>query len=190
MLLVLVLLSIASVAIILDRRKFLKNRESPSTLAQLKAELRTGKKIEAATDGALVFRYLHLLSASLRDAPSESIDRATRSFLTEERQELEKGLTFLATVGSNAPFIGLFGTVLGIIQAFGELSSKQTGSTSVMGAISEALVATAVGLLVAIPAVVAFNTFQRKVREILVPCEILRDEFIAHRGLSTPKESK
>ena len=82
-----------------------------------------------------------------------------------ERLRLERHLAYLATLGSNAPFIGLFGTVLGIIRAFHDLAGNQTGGPSVvMAGISEALVATAVGLLVAIPAVVAFNHFSRRVR--------------------------
>jgi biopolymer transport protein ExbB/TolQ len=181
-LLALVVLSILSIAIILDRRKLLRSRVEPAALADLKAAIRNGKPAATSSRDSVVSRYLTLLGSSLGQAPTEAVDRATRSFLAEERQQLERGLTFLATIGSNAPFIGLFGTVLGIIQAFGELSSQQSGSASVMSAISEALVATAVGLLVAIPAVVAFNLFQRRIREILVPCEILRDEFLAHRG--------
>jgi biopolymer transport protein ExbB len=181
-LLALVALSILSVAIILDRRKLLKARIEPTPLSELKAAVRNGKAAATTSKDSVASRYLLMLGESLAQAPTESVDRATRSFLAEERQQLERGLTFLATIGSNAPFIGLFGTVLGIIQAFGELSSQQSGSSSVMSAISEALIATAVGLLVAIPAVVAFNIFQRRIREILVPCEILRDEFLAHRG--------
>lgn len=183
-LLVLVALSVASVAVILDRRKayllekndaFVKAREAlragnPAAMAPLIAGL---------PEGSALSGYLRLLQADLKGAPAVSVDRLTRSYLTERRAGLEKGLTLLATIGSNAPFIGLFGTVLGIIQAFGELSSKQGGTASVMASISEALIATAVGLLVAIPAVVAFNAYQRRVREILAPCEMLRDEFVA-----------
>jgi biopolymer transport protein ExbB len=181
-LLALAALSILSVAIILDRRKLLKSRQEPTSLADLKAAMRSGKPAAAASRDSTASRYLALLHDQFSHSPSEAIDRATRSFLAEERQQLEQGLTFLATIGSNAPFVGLFGTVLGIIQAFGQLSAQQSGSASVMAAISEALVATAVGLLVAIPAVVAFNIFQRRIREILVPCEILRDEFLALRA--------
>jgi biopolymer transport protein ExbB len=86
-----------------------------------------------------------------------------------ERMRLERNLAFLATLGSNAPFIGLFGTVLGIIKAFHDLAGNQAGGPSVvMAGISEALVATAVGLIVAIPAVVAFNYFNRRVRARMV----------------------
>jgi biopolymer transport protein ExbB len=110
------------------------------------------------------------------------MDRAVKSYLGEERLRLEKGLTVLATLGSNAPFVGLFGTVLGIIQAFGELGQNSAGSggtAGVMTAISEALVATAIGLLVAIPAVAAYNTFSRQLRQLLSESENLRDQLVA-----------
>lgn len=84
------------------------------------------------------------------------------------RVTLETNLTFLASVGSNAPFIGLFGTVLGIMKAFNDLVGNAGGGADVvMGGISEALVATAVGIFVAIPALAAFNAFQRKVEQLM-----------------------
>lgn len=112
-------------------------------------------------------------------------DLAARSYLTTEKMKLESGLTVLATLGSNAPFIGLFGTVLGIIQAFGVLSgapgteASGTGASPVMSAISEALVATAVGLFVAIPAVVAYNVFSRKLKLLLTECDALKDLYLS-----------
>ena len=83
-----------------------------------------------------------------------------------ERMRLERNLAFLATLGSNGPFIGLFGTVLWIIKAFHDLAAHQAGggASTIMAGISEALVATAVGLMVAIPAVIAFNYFNRRIR--------------------------
>lgn len=108
------------------------------------------------------------------------VDRAVKSYLTRERTHLEQGLTVLATLGSNAPFIGLFGTVLGIIQAFGALGAHQNGTADVMVGISEALIATAMGLFVAIPAVVAFNIFTRKLRVLIVSSEALKDLYLAH----------
>ncbi len=84
------------------------------------------------------------------------------------RVRLEANLTFLASVGSNAPFVGLFGTVLGIIRAFHDLvGNVHGGADVVMTGISEALVATAVGIFVAIPALAAYNAFQRKVDQLL-----------------------
>ncbi len=88
--------------------------------------------------------------------------------------ELEKNLLILGTLGSNAPFIGLFGTVLGIIRAFNDLALQGTaGSAVVMRGISEALVATALGLLIAIPAVVFYNYFQGRIKKCLSNSERL-----------------
>jgi biopolymer transport protein ExbB/TolQ len=113
---------------------------------------------------------------------AEAYDRAVSSYLTERKLGLEKGFTFLATLASNAPFIGLFGTVLGIIEAFGILSSNaNSGMNAVMWKLAEALVATAVGLLVAIPAVVAYNAYSQKIRNHFAECESIRDLFISKK---------
>ncbi len=110
--------------------------------------------------------------------PSQ-VDRAVKSYLSLERSRLEEGLTILATLGSNAPFIGLFGTVLGIIQSFGALGAHRTDAADIMVGISEALVATALGLFVAIPAVVAFNVFSRRLKGIIVKAEALKDLYLS-----------
>jgi biopolymer transport protein ExbB len=99
---------------------------------------------------------------------SEAMSEAMASVKSRLRIDMEKNLGVLGTLGNNAPFIGLFGTVLGIIKAFADLSHNQTGgAATIMSGISAALVATAVGLMVAIPAVIAFNFFQGKVRSSL-----------------------
>jgi biopolymer transport protein ExbB len=93
-----------------------------------------------------------------------------------QRMRLERRLTFLGTLGNNAPFVGLLGTVIGIVQAFHQLEQRGLGgsaSSEVMGAIAEALVATAIGLAVAIPAVAAFNYFQRRIKTTLGNAEAL-----------------
>jgi biopolymer transport protein ExbB len=98
----------------------------------------------------------------------EAAAEAMASVKSRERLSLEKRLGVLGTLGNNAPFIGLFGTVLGIIRSFADLAQNQGGGAAVvMRGISEALVATAVGLLVAIPAVVAYNVFQGRVRRTM-----------------------
>ena len=85
------------------------------------------------------------------------------------KSRMERNLAFLGTVGNNAPFVGLLGTVIGIIRAFQALNESQGQvSTGLMAEIGEALVATAIGLLVALPAVAAYNTFQRIIRGRLV----------------------
>jgi len=116
----------------------------------------------------------------LKTTDAQQIDRAVKSYLSRERTRLEDGLTVLATLGSNAPFIGLFGTVLGIIQAFGALGAHQNNTSDIMVGISEALVATAIGLFVAIPAVVAYNVFSRQLRVLLVSSEALKDLYLAN----------
>lgn len=93
---------------------------------------------------------------------------AMSSARARERLAMEKHLGILGTLGNNAPFIGLFGTVLGIIKAFADLARNQGGGAAVvMAGIADALVATAVGLLVALPAVVAFNVFQGRIRRTM-----------------------
>jgi biopolymer transport protein ExbB/TolQ len=99
-----------------------------------------------------------------RDGGPAGIMDAIEGELRPAREELETGLTFLGTVGNNAPFVGLFGTVLGVIAAFQHLGEGGEASMGlVMGGIAEALIATGVGIFVAIPAVVAYNVAQARV---------------------------
>ena len=112
-----------------------------------------------------------VVSAGLREwtRGPEAVSEAMLSAKAKVRMMLERNLAVLGTLGSNAPFIGLFGTVIGIIKAFHDLAAAQAkGPAVVMGSLSEALVATAVGLMVAIPAVLFYNYFQRRVRGILM----------------------
>lgn len=103
------------------------------------------------------------------------------SFLMIEKPKLEKNLNFLATVGSNAPFVGLLGTVLGIMKAFSDLAQNAgSGNEAVMAGIAHALVATAVGLFVAIPAVIGYNYFQKLVRQSLQSIDVARELCIAY----------
>ncbi len=93
-----------------------------------------------------------------------------------QRSKMDRRLGFLGTLGNNAPFVGLFGTVIGIILAFEELSkagATAAATTGVMASIAEALVATAIGLFVAIPAVAAFNWFQRRIKQTVSNTEAL-----------------
>ena len=90
-----------------------------------------------------------------------------------ERKKLEHRLLALGTLGNNAPFVGLFGTVLGVIKAFHDLSESGAGPEVVMTGLSEALIATAVGLFVAIPCVVGYNYYQKKVKDLLSGTESL-----------------
>jgi biopolymer transport protein ExbB/biopolymer transport protein TolQ len=103
------------------------------------------------------------------DRGPDALHEVVEGALREKKKEYEWGQLFLGTLGNNAPFVGLFGTVLGIVNSFKELAQATGGGGqmgNVMGGISEALVATAVGILVAIPAVVAYNWFSKKSSEI------------------------
>src|SRR5690606_30719130 len=110
--------------------------------------------------------------AGLRLAPRgpAAAEKGMQSAIAAERKALEARLAYLGTLGNNAPFVGLFGTVIGVILAFEELGqagaagtgASQVASAAVMSAIAEALVATAVGIGVALPAVAAYNYFQRR----------------------------
>lgn len=98
---------------------------------------------------------------------TEGVDRAMLVAIGEEEAQLEKGLSFLATVGSVSPYIGLFGTVWGIMNAFIGLSQVQQATLSTVApGIAEALIATAIGLFAAIPAVIAYNRFSTRVATI------------------------
>ncbi|MGF1511320.1 MAG: MotA/TolQ/ExbB proton channel family protein [Myxococcota bacterium] len=124
----------------------------------------------------------------------EAVEELLKGAEGRERLRYNRRLSFLATVGSNAPFIGLFGTVLGIIRAFQDLSSDLGNAAgSVMVGISEALVATAVGLLVAIPAVVAYNLFTGTVRRVASNSNLLArtlmSQLKADRGSRPPGET-
>ena len=123
-----------------------------------------------------------VIAAGLELAPHgpEAAEQAMVSATTAEKMKMERGISFLATVGSNAPFLGLFGTVLGIIKAFHDLAQDTSeASAAVMAGISEALVATAVGLLVAIPAVVLYNSLSRWVKSRLGRSESLANLVLA-----------
>jgi len=116
---------------------------------------------------------------SLRMDMTEMVGRALRRATTQETHRLEKYLTFLATTGSTAPFIGLFGTVWGIMDAFHGIG--QTGSASlavVAPGISEALIATAIGLAAAIPAVMGYNHFLNKVNVLIGEMDNFSQEFL------------
>ena len=183
-------LSVVSVAIMIERAWFffsvsenieklaaaLANRLDAGDLAGASALVSTSKSAEAA----IVAAGLRQLGRGA-DAAQEAMASATAL----QRMRLERRLAYLGTLGNNAPFIGLLGTVIGIVQAFEKLQIGGTGAgngpaTDVMGAIAEALVATAIGLVVAIPAVAAFNFFQRRIRSTVANSEALTHILLAH----------
>lgn len=108
----------------------------------------------------------------------EGVQRAMRVALTRETDYLEMHLPFLATVGSTSPYVGLFGTVWGIMNSFRALGAIQQPTIGhVAPGIAEALIATAIGLFAAIPAVIAYNRYANKVERLVTRYEIFMDEF-------------
>jgi len=117
-------------------------------------------------------------------------ERAMQSTLAAERALLDRRLAILSTLGNNAPFLGLLGTVIGVVLAFDALGQAPSAgadgpSTAVMGAIAEALVATAVGIAVALPAVAAFNYFQSRITALLDESETLSNLVLAYLSSDT-----
>lgn len=124
-----------------------------------------------------------VLSYGLSFARKHGVDGLTElfdSFKAIERPDLEKNLNLLGTIASNAPYVGLLGTVMGIMKAFNDLAlAPGQGNEVVMAGIGHALVSTALGLAVAIPAVMAFNFFQKKVGLVLSNIDAARDICLA-----------
>lgn len=163
-------LSVVCVGVSLERAVFLlRDATDRAALRVAFDAFEKGGGVEALREriGKLTGFEARVLSAgldacALGPGPAE---KAMGGVVAAEKLRMDRGLALLATVGANAPFVGLFGTVLGIIAAFHDLSvNTAEASEAVMAGISEALVATAVGLMVAIPAVVLYNAFTRWVR--------------------------
>ncbi|GJL83468.1 MAG: protein TolQ [marine bacterium B5-7] len=129
------------------------------------------------------YREYNRLSSSVGITRSELVDgvhRAMRVALTREIEILESSLSFLATVGSTSPYIGLFGTVWGIMNSFRSLGSMQHVTiATVAPGISEALIATAMGLFAAIPAVIAYNRFNSTSEQLISRYEVFVEEFLS-----------
>lgn len=194
---VLIALSVLSIGVMIERWRYFRSlRDDLGALGKkVSALLRAGQLDDAR--GALRASPSPAALVALaglehdEDGP-EAREKAMHSELARVRPSLERNLAFLGTVGNNAPFIGLFGTVIGIIQSFDALkaptgrtaaaaqAAAQAATSRVMGTIAEALVATAVGLLVAIPAVAAFNYFQRTVKSQLTLTETLTQLVLSH----------
>ncbi|MFZ4404022.1 MAG: MotA/TolQ/ExbB proton channel family protein [Pseudobdellovibrionaceae bacterium] len=179
-LLTLIGLSIWSVSIILDRRKIFK-LEMAFPFLDLRSSI-DAKSWDQALN--ILSQHQGAVSRTLKNtfkiSSADLIDREVSSVYRQEKILLEKGFSVLATLGANAPFIGLLGTVLGIIRAFAYLGS-QAGSASVMSGVSQALYATAIGLAVAIPAVIFYNVFTKKLKDLQSQIESLKDLIIARR---------
>jgi biopolymer transport protein ExbB len=186
----LVVLSVLSVALMIERLIFFLGHRLAGAdelaVKILKGDLASAQAVAGNQSGlqAAVVRE-GLGNVALGPGAVEEIIAST---VARERKRYERGLAFLGTLGNNAPFIGLFGTVLGIIRAFHDLAASNAmagkaqaaGASTVMSGISEALVATAVGLFVALPAVVAFNSYNRWLRSITSSATELGHAIVAH----------
>jgi biopolymer transport protein ExbB/TolQ len=164
-------LSVISVAVMVERWFFYRrHRVDAGALRAELTKLLTAGNFEAAA--RVLQRHdslptnIVLVGLKAYEMGPESVEDLISGALGQERSRYEKRLQFLATLASNAPYVGLFGTVLGIVRSFRDLAANMAdASSAVMAGIAESLIATAVGLLVAIPAVVAFNVFKGKVKD-------------------------
>ncbi len=177
-------LSIISIAVMLERAVYLMMHRLPNSgdvvLKLAKGDLEGVKKDVSEHQGmeAAVLRE----GLGWADKGPDSVEQIINATMARERPRYERFLSFLGTLGSSTPFIGLFGTVLGIIKAFKDLgmAGAKGGAETVMTGISEALVATAVGLAVAIPAVVGYNVLQRSVKNTAFRATALGHALVGH----------
>jgi biopolymer transport protein ExbB len=182
---VLIALSFVSVAIMAERFIFYRKHAVDASVVRTKLSgLLAAGDLQGAADYLSAFDSLETNTVlfGLRDYARgpEAVEDLLSAAARKERARYELRLNYLATIASNAPFVGLFGTVLGIIRAFKDLAGNiAEASSAVMGGIAEALVTTAVGLLVAIPAVVAFNVLKAKVKHIADDANLLTATLLA-----------
>ena len=191
----LVILSVIGLAIVLERSYYLF--ASRDNVAKLKADLRrllgkgdvdgAQKRLEQSKSFEAKIAHAGLTSAE--DGPEAAEDRMTGEAQLA-KLNMERSLAFLGTVGNNAPFVGLLGTVIGIIRAFAALDESQGQvSEGLMTEIGEALVATAIGIMVALPAVAFFNIFQRIIKARVGRGDALGKDVLAWlRGRSGDKQ--
>lgn len=169
--------SVLSVTVMLERAAYFARRRMGKVFPDLARLCQEGELAKAAqladrsAPDAMESEVVRV-AASLAHEGQEAVEKAVASTIDRRRLQYEQWLFVLGTLGNNAPFIGLFGTVLGIIRAFDDLAAANrsgagSSASAVMSGISEALVATAVGLFVAIPAVLAFNIFQRLLKRVV-----------------------
>ncbi|HMB59394.1 MAG TPA: protein TolQ [Xanthomonadales bacterium] len=186
--------SIASWMIIFNKRQVLAKAEkaadafeekfwSGTDLNHLHSSIASGHRVTNGMErifdaGFAEFSRMRQQGRMTPNAMVEGCQRAMRITLTRETEELEHHLNFLATVGSTSPYVGLFGTVWGIMTSFHQLANvNQATIAMVAPGISEALVATAMGLFAAIPAVIGYNRFSNQVERLEVRYDNFKEEF-------------
>ncbi|OGS36080.1 MAG: hypothetical protein A2506_05095 [Elusimicrobia bacterium RIFOXYD12_FULL_66_9] len=187
-LVIMLFLSVLSITVALERWWFFRGAggKSDDILSSVRKQLEGGKPEAAAA-------WCHKHPSSVAQVVGYGLTHAGRSRkdleelmlskIKEERLKLEKFLPVLGTLGNISPFIGLFGTVIGIIRAFRDLAASGTGGPSVVArGIAEALVATAAGLLVAIPAAILYNYFMGRLKKVVVEMEVATARLIVMLG--------
>jgi len=196
---ILLALSVLDLIIIIERAAFLRSirDDVPKLAAELDTLLRGGR-VRDALDRMKASRSAEaaVVVAGLRhaDLGPASAEKAMAGAQALQRVRLERGLAILGTVGNNAPFLGLLGTVIGVIEAFEILGRPADAASAlapqaIMSSIAEALVATAVGLFVAIPAVAAFNWYQRRIQTVGANTEALSNVLLAHLAAEAPPDT-
>ncbi|MBP6629642.1 MAG: MotA/TolQ/ExbB proton channel family protein [Kofleriaceae bacterium] len=169
----LVVLSIGSIAVMIDRGVWFRQRDADTEAfrRELRGAFERGELahlVKKHQDSPSVAVQVALRGLEHEARGAEAVAEAMHGERARWRRAGERNLIILGTLGNNVPFIGLFGTVLGVIKAFDDLKAKTAESEAqVMAGIAEALVATAIGLLVAVPAVIAFNYFNRRLKVAL-----------------------
>ncbi len=186
-LVILIIMSVLSVGMIFERLMTLRkiSQESARVRLRIKMALQTNSLQDfediAKDPSSLEGRAAAQAMKHFKGSGVSGFEEVFNTFVLTERPDLERYLAVLATIASNAPFIGLLGTVLGIMKAFNDLAqATDAGQQTVMAGISVALVATAAGLFVAIPAGMFYNYFTRKVRGILGSLESVKELGIAY----------
>jgi biopolymer transport protein ExbB/biopolymer transport protein TolQ len=169
----LLVLSVVSITTMVERYVFFRRRSDDieelgeQLLALLERGDQTGALERLKRSRSIEASVLSRGIRYVQDSPA-AVQDAVEGQMLRERRELERGMTYLGTLGNNAPFIGLLGTVIGVIIAVQKLGTTQAsqGMGAVMGGIAEALVATGVGLFVALPAVIAYNVAQKAIGDV------------------------
>ncbi|MGD0837096.1 MAG: MotA/TolQ/ExbB proton channel family protein [Polyangia bacterium] len=188
---VLLALSVFSVGVVIERWVYFRRRKldliatSDGLAKRLRARDVKGARKELAESRTVEAEVMADALAYYDEGP-DSVQEMVQKGIRQRRKVFESGLIFLGTLGSNSPFVGLFGTVLGVVAAFKELGAASAaaaasggGMGNVMSGIAEALIATAVGILVAIPAVIAYNLFQKKCNDIEENTAALANQVLA-----------
>ena len=182
---ILLFCSFLSLTILLERilyyRKLSKTKRA-EFMTRIKRAFKSGdieKALEVCNETTAPFAHVIYSGLELHQQQEKGISNAMDREITVETTKLERFTGIVGTIGNTAVYIGLFGTVLGIIRAFHDIATTGAGGMSiVIGGVAEALVCTAMGLLVAVPAVIAFNYFTKKVEHLIDDMELCASELM------------